>query len=215
MKSESVTKWSTATIVQKNFWLGHSHWGDKDVYSTYNEVRVWAAALSQEQIVANGTLGPDVLPVLSATSTLGVTENITVSSGATLDLGGHTLTQPRLAGAGTVQNGTLNVGTLAPGGDGTTGAIALNVSSVSGVIRIDDGDTFTTTTTGLDLSGATIDLATTPTRSFVVGTASGSGSFAAGRPALTVNGAPLKGWMVKKIGNTLKVSKGGFMILAK
>ena len=32
---------------------------------------------------------------------------------------------------------------------------------------------------------------------------------------LTVNGAPLKGWMVKKIGNTLKVSKGGFMILAK
>ena len=215
VKSESVTKWSTATIVQKNFWLGHSHWGDKDVYSTYNEVRVWAAALSQAQIVANGTLGPDVLPVLSATSTLGVTENITVASGATLDLGGHTLTQPRLTGAGTVANGTLNVSTLTPGGDGTTGTIALNVASVSGVIRIDDGDTFTTTTTGLDLSGATIDLATTPTRSFVVGTASGSGSFAAGRPALTVNGAPLKGWMVKKIGNTLKVSKGGVMILAK
>ena len=215
VKSESVTNWSTSTIVQKNFWLGHSHWGDKDVYSTYNEVRVWAAALSQEQVVANGTLGPDVLPVLSATSTLGVTENITVASGATLDLGGHTLTQPRLAGTGTVQNGTLNVGTLAPGGDGTSGAIALNVASVSGVIRIDDGDTFTTTTTGLDLSGATIDLATTPTRSFVVGTASGSGSFAAGRPALTVNGAPLKGWMVKRSGNTLKVSKGGVMILAK
>ncbi len=215
VKSESVTKWSTATIVQKNFWLGHSHWNDKDVYSTYNEVRVWAAALSQEQIVANGTLGPDVLPVLSATSTLGVTENITVASGATLDLGGHTLTQPRLAGTGTVQNGTLNVGTLAPGGDGTSGAIALNVSSVSGVIRIDNGDTFTTTTTGLDLSGATIDLAEAPARSFVVGTASGSGSFATGRPALTVNGAPLKGWMVKRSGNTLKVSKGGVMILAK
>ena len=89
------------------------------------------------------------------------------------------------------------------------------MTSVCGVIRIDNGDIFTTTTTGLDLAGATIDLATTPTRSFVVGTASGSGSFATGRPALTVNGAPLKGWMVKKIGNTLKVSKGGFMILAK
>ena len=43
----------------------------------------------------------------------------------------------------------------------------------------------------------------------------GSGSFAAGRPALTVNGVPLKGWMVKRSGNTLKVSKGGVMILAK
>ena len=215
VKSESVTKWSTSTIVQKNFWLGHSHWGDKDVYSTYNEVRVWAAALSQEQIVANGTLGPDVLPVLSATSTLGVTENITVASGATLDLGGHTLTQPRVTGAGTVQNGTLNVGTLTPGGDGTAGTVALNVASVSGVIRIDNGDTFTTTTAGLDLSGATIDLAFTPTTSYTVATATGSGSFGAGRPALTVNGAPLKGWMVKKAGNTLKVSKGGVMILAK
>ena len=92
----------------------------------------------------------------------------------TLDLGGHTLTQPRLAGAGTVQNGTLDVGTLTPGGDGTAGTIALNVASVSGVIRIDSGDAFTTTTAGLDLSGATIDLAFTPTVNYTVATASGS-----------------------------------------
>ena len=216
VQSENVTNWSTTTIVQKNFWLGHSHWNDNDVFSTYNEVRVWAVALSQAQIEANGTLGPNVLPVLSATSTLGVTESITVASGATLDLGGHTLTQPVVAGAGTVQNGTLNVGTLVPGGDGTTGAIALNVSSVSGVIRIDDGDTFTTTTAGLDLSGATIDLAFTPTANYIVATASGSGSFT-GLPAFTVNGAPLKGWKVKLSadGKTLRIIRiRGMMLMA-
>ncbi|MBO4288363.1 MAG: hypothetical protein J5985_09405, partial [Kiritimatiellae bacterium] len=198
VKSESVTKWSTSTIVQKNFWLGHSHWNDKDVYSTYNEVRVWAAALSQEQIVANGTLGPDVLPVLSATSTLGVTENITVASGATLDLGGHILTQPRLAGAGTVQNGSLNVTErLSPGGDGAVGTIALNsTTAVTGAIRLDAGDAITTTGS-LDLSGATIDLSAMPTAPYTIATATGSGSFT-GIPALTINGEPLKGWKVKK-----------------
>ena len=212
----SQADWTLANLSGCNFYLGHSQFSsDRDANAKYDEVRIWNAALNDEAIALSYAKGPnasdgDIAAIAAANS-----RTLAVASGATLDLGGHTLTQPRLAGAGTVQNGTLNVGTLAPGGDGMSGAIALNVSSVSGVIRIDNGDTFTTTTTGLDLSGATIDLATTPTRSFVVGTASGSGSFVAGRPALTVNGAPLKGWMVKRSGNTLKVSKGGVMILAK
>ena len=212
----SQADWTLANLSGCNFYLGHSQFSsDKDANAKYDEVRIWNAALNDEAIALSYAKGPnasdgDIAAIAAANS-----RTLAVASGATLDLGGHTLTQPRLTGVGTVQNGTLDVGTLTPGGDGTAGTIALNVTSVSGVIRIDNGDTFTTTTAGLDLSGATIDLATTPTRSFVVGTASGSGSFAAGRPALTVNGAPLKGWMVKKIGNTLKVSKGGVMIIAK
>ncbi len=212
----SQADWTLANLSGCNFYLGHSQFSsDKDANAKYDEVRIWNAALNDEAIALSYAKGPnasdgDIAAIAAANS-----RTLAVASGATLDLGGHTLTQPRLTGVGTVQNGTLDVGTLTPGGDGTSGTIALNVTSVSGVIRIDNGDTFTTTTAGLDLSGATIDLATTPTRSFVVGTASGNGSFAAGRPALTVNGAPLKGWMVKRSGNTLKVSKGGVMILAK
>ena len=85
------------------------------------------------------------------------------------------------------------------------------------MIRIDNGDTFTTTTTGLDLSGATLELAFTPTANYTVATASGSGSFT-GLPAFTVNGAPLKGWKVKLSadGKTLRIVKiRGVMILAK
>ena len=109
VKSESVTGWSTSTIVQNNFWLGHSHWNDQDIAANYNEVRVWAAALSQEQVVANGALGSNELPVLSETSMLGMTRSLVIASGATLDLGGNTLAQPVVSGGGTVQNGTLNV----------------------------------------------------------------------------------------------------------
>ncbi len=213
----TANNWTLADATSWSLTLGSNPWLNNtyEMKASYDEVRVWNTALSDEAIAISVNKGPnasdgDIAAIATASS-----RTLKVASGATLDLGGHTLTQPRLAGTGTVQNGTLNVGTLAPGGDGTSGTIALNISSVSGVIRIDNGDTFTTTTAGLDLSGATIDLATPPTRSFVVGTASGSGSFATGRPALTVNGAPLKGWMVKRSGNTLKVSKGGVMILAK
>ena len=108
VKSENVTNWSTATIVQDNFWLGHSHWNDNDAAASYNEVRVWAAAFSQAQVQANGTLGANTLPVLSDRSAIGVTKQIDIASGATLDLGGHTLTQSVISGNGTISGGTLN-----------------------------------------------------------------------------------------------------------
>ena len=83
--------WSTATIVQSNFWLGHSHWGDSDVASSYNEMRVWAAALSQAQVEANGRLGADTLPVFTDRCSLGMAKNVEIASGATLDLTGAEL----------------------------------------------------------------------------------------------------------------------------
>ncbi len=109
VKSENVTNWSTATIVQDNFWLGHSHWGDQDAAASYNEVRVWAAALSQAQVEANGTLGANTLPVLSDCSALDMAECADIASGATLDIAGHTLALPVLKGSGTVRGGMLDI----------------------------------------------------------------------------------------------------------
>ena len=134
--------WSTSTISKENFWLGHSHWNDKDVYSSYDEVRIWAVALSQAQVAANGVLGPDALPVLSETANQGVAENVSVSSGATFDLGGHALVQPCISGSGTVRNGSLIVTKkLSPGGDGNVGTLTLAAdATVSGTMQLDVGD---------------------------------------------------------------------------
>ena len=136
VKSENVTNWSTATIVQDNFWLGHSHWPDNDAAASYNEVRVWAAAFSQAQVQANGTLGANTLPVLSDRSAIGVTKQIDIASGATLDLGGHTLTQSVISGNGTISGGTLN----------------------ANEIRLNVGDCLTVSGGTLNIEGAKVNL---------------------------------------------------------
>ncbi len=56
----------TVTIVQNNFWIGHSHWGDWDAMADYNELRVWSAALSERQLRINNAMGPDVVPAKGA-----------------------------------------------------------------------------------------------------------------------------------------------------
>ena len=105
-------------------------------------MRIWAVALSQAQVAANGVLGPDALPVLSETANQGVAENVSVSSGATFDLGGHALVQPCISGSGTVRNGSLIVTKkLSPGGDGNVGTLTLAAdATVSGTMQLDVGD---------------------------------------------------------------------------
>ena len=49
---------------QVNCWLAHSQYPDNDASATYNEVRVWNAALSDAQLTENARLGPDQLPAL-------------------------------------------------------------------------------------------------------------------------------------------------------
>jgi hypothetical protein len=189
--TKTLANWSTSSIVQKNFWLGHSHWPDQDVNSSYNEVRVWAAALSQKQIVANGTLGPDVLPVLSETSTLGFAESISVASGATLDLNGKTVSHPVIAGAGTVQSGTL---------------------TVTEKIRVNAGKKLSFSGVTLDLTGTTVEVADTDNLST---------AFVFAESDTAITGTPasgVKGWKVKKSadGKTLTLAKvKGMMIIAK
>ena len=45
------------------FYLGRSYWSqDLDAEADYDEMRIWDAALTSEQLVANAKLGPDTLP---------------------------------------------------------------------------------------------------------------------------------------------------------
>ncbi len=190
--------WSTATIVQSNFWLGHSHWGNWDVASSYNEMRVWAAALSQAQVEANGRLGADTLPVFTDRCSLGMAKNVEIASGATLSIAsGQTLTQPVVKGSGTIATG-------AGGSLVVSDKIVVNVGEyieASGTI---------------DLSNAKIELADPENLvspfTFLKPTAG---------QTLTVTGVPTptnlpKGWKVSvSPSGTCRIVKRGFMIFVK
>lgn len=78
---------------------------DKDANAEYDEVRIWQAALSEEQLTANAVLGPDTLPTSVSEPSL----SLSAASGATMDLGGTTVTAVSLGGGGTITNGTVTV----------------------------------------------------------------------------------------------------------
>ena len=112
------------------------------------------------------------------------------ASGATLDLGGNTLTQPVIAGAGTVQNGTL---------------------TVTKKIRVNAGEKLTFSGVALDVTGTTVEVADPEnlTQPFV---------FAESTPAIT--GKPssgVRGWKVKKSADgrtlTFKRVRGAMIIV--
>ncbi len=63
-----ISDWSLASFIasmagKDDFFLGHSRWSaDTDAVVTYDEVRLWNTALSDEQLTANVKAGPDRLP---------------------------------------------------------------------------------------------------------------------------------------------------------
>ena len=58
--------WKPSVQGLNNCWLGHSQFeSDNDAAATYNEVRIWNAALSDAQLTKNVQLGPDQLPALA------------------------------------------------------------------------------------------------------------------------------------------------------
>ncbi len=154
---KTTTKWSTATIVQDTFWLGHSWWPDEDPAANFNEVRVWNAALSADQLAENDVLGPDSLPLLTDEAFSAFTGCIDVAEGATVDLRGNTLTHGAVSGDGEVKNGNLNIATaLIPGGKGKVGTLTLTANTkVNGEIQLDVGDLINVDGT-LDLSAAKV-----------------------------------------------------------
>jgi len=121
---------------------------------------------------------------LSATvdNTGAADRTLAVASGATLALGGNTLTQPVIAGAGTVQNGTL---------------------TVTKKIRVNAGEKLTFSGVALDVTGTTVEVADPEnlTQPFV---------FAESTTAITgMPSSGVRGWKVKKSadGKTLTIKR--------
>jgi len=87
--------WSlSAKVNPTQFWLAHSTDSTGDLKADYDEVRVWDGVLTANQIAFSSSVGPD--------AEFGI---FNVASGATLDLGGHTLVQPVVKGSGTIATG--------------------------------------------------------------------------------------------------------------
>lgn len=131
------TTWTLAQLVQNNMWLGHSQYGDNDASASYNEVRIWKAALTQAQLADNSLLGPDLLPMANNALPLG--SQVELVASGTFDLGGSTQNLARLSGSGLVTNGQALVsGDVTPGGIGSLNTLTIAGSPVlTGTLRID------------------------------------------------------------------------------
>jgi autotransporter-associated beta strand protein len=163
LKSVSMcTNYSFSALVQTNMWLGHSEYNDYDASASYNEVRIWDAALSQAQLASNSVAGADVLLPMVESDVLSSEARVTVASGAALDLGGSSQTIAGLSGGGMVSNGTLTVtGTVAPGGTNVIGTLTLAASTaLTGTLLMDvaaDGSSDLLNVQGaLDLTALTL-----------------------------------------------------------
>ncbi len=133
---------------QNVFAFGYSYHNEVDAKMDIDEVRIWRAALSDEQLTANVMCGPDDVPLLNFTASSGP---LKIASGATLDLGGNTIEYPGLAGAGTVRNGGITIESL-----NVSGAMRLDADvTVTGEIVFAEGSSLVTTGT-LNIAGATV-----------------------------------------------------------
>ena len=151
--------WTPAQLQQNSFYLGKNWFNNPTPHASYNEVRVWNAALSEAQQQVNLALGPDVLPKLSPAASVGGAPILEVAAGATVDLKGGTIKQYAVEGSGRVCNGTLEVtGVLAPGGEDAVGTLTLESSTtVSGTIRLNVGDQIVCES-ALNLADVTIEV---------------------------------------------------------
>lgn len=132
-----------------------------------DEVRIWKAALSDEQLAKNAVLGPDELPLLDMGDDYASIGPVDIAEDAVFDLGGNTISYGSVSGAGTVRNGTITVSdALAPSGD-TMEIAAGTTVKVTGDIVFGEGDCLNVKGT-LDLTEATVRYASTsPVRSTV------------------------------------------------
>lgn len=209
--TKQLTNWTTSKIVQNNFRLGHSWWNDYDLMADYDEVRVWAAALSEEQLSMNAALGPDVLPTIAKRHSL---TRLNVAQDAVVDLGGNTLSQAEVTGTGEIKNGTLNVtGRLMPGGDGTVGTLTLAAdATVTGTLRLDVGD-LVVCEGGLDLSKIDVEVANPSQLNgpFVFATSTEGGITGSVR-SLDVKGCLVS---VSKDGTRASIQRGGLTVFVR
>ena len=99
----TATSWNISKLTQTNMWLGRSEYSDNDANASYDEVRIYNAALAPSQLAALSVAGPDaqlaaVVPVLPSATPL------SIAAGGTLDLDGGSQQVDSLSGGGSVIN---------------------------------------------------------------------------------------------------------------
>ena len=129
-KSISVT-WSPATLASMILRLGWSWDNSSDASGSFDEVRVWNRALTDDEIVAGIKAGKDTLPARASgvgAATLPADTALSVASVATLLLCGASQTVASAAVSGTVAGtGTLTAtGGFLPGGADTVGTMTVS-----------------------------------------------------------------------------------------
>ncbi len=99
----TVTTWNISKLTQANMWLGRSEYSDNDANASYDEVRIYDAALAPSQLAASSLAGPDtqLAPVVSV---LPSATPLTIAPGGTLDLDGGSQQVASLSGGGSVIN---------------------------------------------------------------------------------------------------------------
>ena len=199
----NVTNWSLVDRVdQKYFSLGRSFWNDWDAIADIDEVRVWRGALDDSAITLSVQKGPDataadIAEIAAATTILPMKRTMEIASGATLNLGGNTLTQPVVKGTGTIATGA-------------GGSLVVSDKIVANV-----GEYIQASGT-IDLSNAKVELADPEN----LATAFVFLKPAVGQ-ALTVIGKPTptnlpKGWKVSvSPSGVCRIGKMGFMVIVK
>lgn len=196
--SSNQVQWTT---VIGHYWLDQAQRyfrGDISEVLVYDRKLPVAERKSVETYLNLKWLGSGVL------SRLATNAIVTVASGATLDLNGQTQTLSGLAGSGSVINGTVKVtGQIAPGGDGTVGALTLpDAPDLTGTLRIDvraNGTCDQLVVAGdLDVAGLALVIADTgqlkSSSAYTIATCTGdlTGSF-------TSDNLPPKNWSVRYI----------------
>ncbi|MBP5228426.1 MAG: autotransporter-associated beta strand repeat-containing protein [Kiritimatiellae bacterium] len=149
--------WTPANITQSHCMLGRSEFNDPDASATYNELRIWNAALSEAQLTKNAQIGPDTLPIFSSTYVDDTASTLVLAAGTELDLNRNAITLNRVAGEGAIMNGTVTVtGSISPAGDEDAGTLTFEADTVvNGIIRLNPGDLLACSKK-LDLTQATV-----------------------------------------------------------
>ena len=91
--------WTPSQLPQSStFWLGHSRWDEPDSASVYDEVRVWRAPLSVEQLTAQVRYGVDAT-VFQTAAALNGRGYFTMDEAMTAAQAGNTISVRASAGA--------------------------------------------------------------------------------------------------------------------
>lgn len=212
----------TPSASNAKFGLGWDN-GSADSAATYSEMRIWARAMTEDEVVASGKYGQDLLPLFGTSGVadaLSPNADVELAEGATLALVGASATARALSGSGLVMGpGSLTLtDAVRPGGD-EMGTLTLGGGVVlSGTVEIGTAGDLLTFAPGAtyDVSGIAFAFAdgldVSETEKLVVGCSKGAelvGSFDATRLP--------KGWKlsVRSSGDIIVRRETGLSILIK